>query len=62
MQKFSLPLQKLGLLQGRLSRGEEIQRLSLFKFNNTPLSSERGVFLCLDSGLDSEYSGVLFRF
>ena len=27
MQNFSLPLQTLGLLQGRLSHGEEIQGL-----------------------------------
>jgi len=49
----------LGFRIERLPRSQEIQGLSLFKFKSKPLSSEIGVFLCLDSGLDSGYSGVL---
>jgi len=49
MQNFSLPLQTLGLLQGRLSSGEEVQVKHPSKFLNTPLYSERGVFCVLQS-------------
>ena len=49
MQNFSLPLQTLGFLQGRLSGRQEIQGSSHFKPENTPLHSERGVFYVLQS-------------
>jgi hypothetical protein len=41
----------------RLSSGEEVQGLSLFKFKSTPLSLEKGVFLCLDFCLDPSAVG-----
>jgi len=44
MQNLSLPLQTLGLLQGRLPRGQEIQGLTQSLNLNSPVSLEIGEF------------------
>ena len=44
MQKFRLPLQILGLLQGRLPRSQEIQRLSLLNLKVRLFPRGMGVF------------------